>query len=204
MKKRFKILFRIMVLTVICGTSFVIYQAISILKWGEEASPKQADAIIVLGAGVWETGPSPALMGRIRLAAKLYQDGYANNLILSGGVGQHPPSEAEAMYTELLQLGVPKEAMYLEDQATNTLENITYSKRVMDENSWQTAILVTDVFHYKRASFIARKIGLEVTGATVKDGVLYQNQALKFRFTLREVFAWYWYRLKLLFSASAL
>lgn len=174
----------------------LIYQYFSILKWGEEATPTSSDTIIVLGAGVWEHGPSPALQGRIRLAAELYHAGYADHLILSGGLGAFPPAEAEVMFQELLKLGVPEQAMLLEDQATNTTENISYSTRIMQQNDWDTAIIVTDVFHYKRAHYVAKKHDLHISGATVKDSVLYRNQALKFRYTLREVVAWYWYLLK--------
>jgi uncharacterized SAM-binding protein YcdF (DUF218 family) len=204
MKKRIKSAVVLLFFILIGGISLGVYQYHSILSWGEQAAPERADVIIVLGAGVWESGPSPALMGRIRLAARLFHEGYAVHLILSGGMGQHPPSEAEAMYHELLRRNVPEEALYLEDQATNTLENIVYSQRLMAENDWQSAIIVTDVFHYKRAHYVADKQGMQISGATVKDGILYQNEALKFRFTLREVLAWYWYRLRLSLPTPAL
>src|SRR5574342_604073 len=60
--------------------------------------PRKADAIIVLGSAVWNGGrASPSLAMRIERAIELYRSGYAPYLILCGGLGNNPPSEAQVM-----------------------------------------------------------------------------------------------------------
>ena len=179
-------IFLILILVLLSG---VAYQYYSILHVGEHAEPQPADVIIVLGAAVWPQGPSPALQARVYYATQLYHGGYADKLILSGGLGENPPTEAEAMAIAAMALDVRPGALYLEKAARNTLENLTLSKEIMDENNWATAIIVTDVFHIKRALLTAEALGLKAYGAPAKNSILYRNRNLKIRYTIREVLA---------------
>lgn len=167
------------------------YQYISISRVGGAAQPQQADVIIVLGAAVWAEGPSPALEARVNHAAHLYKEGFADNLILTGGLGVHPPTEARVMKEVLKDLGVEREALYLEERAKNTLENIKYSKGIMDRQDWESALIVTDFFHIKRALLIAEDLGIEEAhGAPAQNSPLYQNPELRLLYTSREVLAY--------------
>ncbi len=184
--KKIAVVFLIL-LVVLAG--WFTYQYYSILQVGEQTEPQPADVIIVLGAAVWPQGPSPALQARIYYATQLYHEGYADKLILSGGLGENPPTEAEAMAVVATVLDVKADAMYLEKEARNTRENLAFSKEIMEENNWETAIIVTDVFHIKRALLIAEALGLEAYGAPAKNSVLYRNRSLRIRYTVREVLA---------------
>ncbi|MFA9558292.1 YdcF family protein [Evansella sp. AB-rgal1] len=168
---------------------YIVYQYNSILKVGKTVEPTPADVIIVLGAGVWENGPSPALKARLDRALEVYDEGLAKNFILTGGLGTFPPTEAEAMKEYLLNFGVPEEHMFLESLATNTEENLNNSKEIMDEEGWESAIIVTDVFHIKRALTIAEDLSIDASGATAMESVLYRNRSLRTSYTLREVAA---------------
>ena len=183
-----KIAVVLLILLVVLAGWFT-YQYYSILQVGEQTEPQPADVIIVLGAAVWPQGPSPALQARIYYATQLYHEGYAGKLILSGGLGENPPTEAEAMAVVATVLDVKADAMYLEKEARNTRENLAFSKEIMEENNWETAIIVTDVFHIKRALLIAEALGLEAYGAPAKNSVLYRNRSLRIRYTVREVLA---------------
>lgn len=187
MKKKLALLFIIFLLT-LAGWSVYQYKSITLI--GETSEPVPADVIIIMGAAVWEQEtPSPALQARIDHAAKLHKEGYAGNLILSGGLGTNPPSEAEAMQVALLRQGVDGSILYLEREATNSLENLKYSRDIMTEYGFETAIVVTDPFHMKRALLIARDLGLEATGAPARNSILYRSKSLKARYTVREVLA---------------
>jgi uncharacterized SAM-binding protein YcdF (DUF218 family) len=176
-------------LILIIGLAWGSFQYWEITKTGEEASPEPADVIIVLGAAVWPHGPSPALQARLTHAVFLYREGYAENIILSGGLGTHPPTEAEAMQAVMLGMGVPGDALYLEKRSVNTLENLTFSREIMQSNGWQKAIIVSDPFHIKRALLVARDLGIDATGGAAKNSVLYRNRDLRVSHTLREVLA---------------
>ncbi|WP_202081021.1 YdcF family protein [Caldalkalibacillus salinus] len=182
-------------LLIIVITLVIVVQYQDILRTGEEASPVKTDVILVLGAGVWEGGPSPALVSRTQHAAELYKQGFAPYIIVSGGLGEHPPTEAEAMQNILVEHDVPREAIILEDRAKNTAQNLAYSYELMEENEWSSVLIVTDVFHVKRAKLVAQDLPVEVHASGVKESILYQNSALRVRYTLREVLALNWYRI---------
>ena len=69
---------------------------VQIDRFGQIHRAQRADVIVVLGARVWPSGrPSDALARRTLHAVKLYQEGLAAAIICSGGLGTHPPTEAQ-------------------------------------------------------------------------------------------------------------
>ncbi len=73
------------------------------------------------------------------------------------------------------------------------MENLMYSKQIMSEQGFKTAVIVTDPFHIKRALLIAEDIGITAFGAPTKNSPLYTNEDLRIRYTIREVFAITWF-----------
>jgi len=72
----------------------------------------KADVIIVLGAAVWAGGvPSPALRRRALHAVELFQQGLSDVLIVSGGIGKNPPSEARIMRRLAVQQGISEKKL---------------------------------------------------------------------------------------------
>lgn len=187
--KKFKRFFLVLLAIILIVTGWFIYQYRSVLNVAENTKPQKADVILVLGAAVWENGPSPALKARIEHARMLYREGYAPYIILSGGQGKYGPSEAEVMAHTLIEQGISEDVLYLEKQSTNTFENIKFSKEIMDEHGFKTALIVTDSFHLKRSILLAKDHDIIPFGAPVTDSVLNNNKSLKFYYTLREVLA---------------
>lgn len=107
------------------------------------------DAIVVAGCRVDPDGlPSPALEWRVRLAVELWRAGDAPMIVFTGGLGTYPPSEAEASATLAESLGVPREAMVLEDRSTSTAEN---ASRAAERLRVERIVVVTDAYHVFRA-----------------------------------------------------
>lgn len=102
---------------------------------GAASSDEQnLDYVIVLGAKVKEEGISKSLKARLDKAIEYSQDNPGTVLILSGGQGpDEPVSEAKAMFEYLSYNGVPKDKMVLETFSTSTVENIAYSKVLIDK-----------------------------------------------------------------------
>jgi vancomycin permeability regulator SanA len=66
-----------------------------------------AGVVVVLGTKVLSGGrPSGTLQARTRHAARLYARGEVAIMIPTGGIGKHPPSEAEVMAKILREEGV--------------------------------------------------------------------------------------------------
>ena len=79
------------------------------------------DAAIVLGASVGPDGrPSPALLRRVARGVALYHAGQAGRLLMSGGVGRHPPAEADVMRDLAVQAGVPAACVLTELRSRTT------------------------------------------------------------------------------------
>lgn len=126
-----------------------------------------SDVIIVLGCPSYEGNIisdtfSACVRARAHHAADLYHQGMAAHIIPTGGMTGPPPTEAAAMAQVMQVDGVPVSAIILEEQARNTPGNIIFSREIMQEHGWTTAILVTDPHHIKRASVIARDGGLNI------------------------------------------
>lgn len=144
---------------------------------------------IVLGAAVWPDGqPSPALRRRAERAAALYRDGGIAGIVASGGLGVHPPSEAEAIRDVVTALGVPKEAVLLENRSHNTRENLSFSRALLPKGA--QVVIVSDAWHLPRARLIARRLGLRASG--VAAGFHGSRPMRVARLMLREVAALGW------------
>ena len=118
--------------------------------------------LIVLGARVYESGPSRMLMYRLDKAAE-YMNEYPQAVcIVSGGQGDDEPfTEASAMARYLIARGISPERIIEEDKSTSTNENIRLSSQLIPLDS-TGVIIVTNDFHQFRASVYARNNGLEV------------------------------------------
>lgn len=185
---RRRLLFVVLAIFMVAG-GWVGWAYASITAAGWYQADVRCDVIIVLGAAVWPDGPSPALRARVDRAVELYNDGRAGALIMSGGLGRWPPAEAEVMAATAVSRGVPESVIALEPDSTNTVENLSYSRDIMRECGWETAFLVSDPFHMKRALIIARDVGVEAYPAPAVDSVLWQNDELRRYYTWREVAA---------------
>ena len=73
-------------LAVIFG--YCVLTAVSIISFSEKDETRPADAAIVLGASVYDNSPSPVFCERINHAVDLYNDGYVETIIMTGGVGE--------------------------------------------------------------------------------------------------------------------
>ncbi|WEV76213.1 YdcF family protein [Bifidobacterium sp. ESL0800] len=104
---------------------------------------RKYDYIIILGAGLQGTKPTPLLRGRIDKAVDLWNRQDRHGLfVVSGGQGADEEiSEAEAMKRYLVEVrGVPATAIIKEDRSTTTLENLRNCKAIMDQRDGVSGI----------------------------------------------------------------
>ncbi len=161
-----------------------------ILDFARVEATVPADAILILGASVWPgERPSPILLSRVEAGVTLYKQGYAPRIIVSGGLGKFPPSEAEVMRRVAVSMGVPPDDILVEDQSHSTMTNIRNSARIMAAHGWRSVLLVTDPYHEFRACRGAADTGLEVHPAPATDSPGWTIPRLRAYYTIREVFA---------------
>lgn len=119
---------------------------------------KTVDYYIVLGADLVNNNVTPILARRIDEAITHYQMNPSSKLIMSGGKGDHDRlSESEAMKNYAIEQGVPETDIILENQATDTIDNVIFSKKLMEKEAHFA--LVTSDYHIFRATLIAKEDG---------------------------------------------
>ena len=134
----------------------------------------QAEAIVVLG-GATRSSEAPRIMpdmsdrgDRLLYAVKLYKDGAAPLILLTGGRIQWfggGSSEAESMATIMEIMGIPRDVILLESRSLNTHENAVYTKEILKRRNINKILLVTSATHMPRSLAIFRKQGINAIPA---------------------------------------
>ncbi|MEM6954809.1 MAG: YdcF family protein [Myxococcota bacterium] len=156
--------------------------ALGLDRYGQRAVSGHYDAIVVAGCRVMASGrPSPALAQRVRRAVALYEEGRAETLGCTGGVGDHPPSEASAAADFAEELGVPRHAMVLEERSTSTDENARFAHEAIGDGR---VLVVTSAYHVFRCERVFGRYFDAVDGAGALEAF-----SPRTRGALREVFA---------------
>lgn len=137
--------------------------AVGLDAYGQRRSEGRFDAIVVAGCRVEPDGrPSLALQRRTRAAVSLWRQGAAPRLVFTGGVGTFPPSEARAAGDYALSLGVPADALVLEERSTSTEENARFAADLLGSSA--RVIVVTDTYHIFRAERVFGRFFAEASG----------------------------------------
>lgn len=150
---------------------------------------RKYDYIIIHGAGLDGTRPTPLLAGRIDKALELWNKQHQQGkFVASGGQGaDEVVSEAQAMRDYLLEKGVPADAILMEDKSTTTWENLKNSIAVIRADratsggtdaasddvtasdsagacgNFTTAVVSSD-FHVFRCAEYAHNLGIKADG----------------------------------------
>lgn len=130
------------------------------------------NTVIVLGCAVYGEKPSSMLNARIEAAYEYLAENPGSIAVLAGGQGSDEDiSEAQCMFNILTGLGIDVDRLILEDKSTDTNENISFSKKLIEQNGLSRSVaIVTSDFHLKRAMMIAKKNGLSAAGISAESG----------------------------------
>ena len=127
-----------------------------------DMSAIQADAVVILGAGVNGTQPSLSLWTRLEAALDYLEENPDIPVVLTGGQGYGEEiTEAQCMYHYLTARGIDPRRLILEEAATNTAENFAFSRPLLEEAGINPAedlvAVVTNDFHIYRAGLLAAR-----------------------------------------------
>jgi uncharacterized SAM-binding protein YcdF (DUF218 family) len=167
----------IALLIILVSSNFWVSQALMKSLERQNLPPSvmpSAEAIVVLGGGI-SSAAYPRSMpevneagDRVLYGAKLYRDGKAPIVIVSGGrigwLGGGLP-ESTDMGTLLAMMGVPDSAIIEEPNSLNTYENAVNVQKILDQKGIKEVLLVTSAFHMPRARLIFEKLGMKVIPA---------------------------------------
>ncbi|MBW7944496.1 YdcF family protein [Patescibacteria group bacterium] len=117
---------------------------------------RKAECMIVLGNDDLRTA---------EYAAELFLKGYAEFVVATGQAGRHsshflPCSEAEKFAEVMIEKGVDRDKILLENQALNTGENITFTKQLLEQRLKVPAsfLVVTKPYMERRALATFEKV----------------------------------------------
>jgi uncharacterized SAM-binding protein YcdF (DUF218 family) len=140
--------------------------ALQIARYAGEPAPARVDAVIVLGAAVWQNRPSPVFEERIKHGIQLIRNRAADYLILTGGIGSGDThAESAVAHQYALKAGVPAQHMLTEAVSTVTAENLAQACALMKQHGLDNALIVSDPLHMKRAMTLAHDIGITAYAA---------------------------------------
>lgn len=114
-------------------------------------------------------------LGVATFAAELYHQGMFPTVVFTGAnapttVDRFPRGEAVHYREHAIEVGVPADAILVEPNATNTGQNIKYTRALLTEHAVEvaSAILISRPYQQRRAYSTARKLWpeLEVTCAS--------------------------------------
>ena len=136
------------------------------LNAGREWTAEPADCIVVLGAHVWKDGRmSNSLRHRCEAAYEAWKAGLAPAIIVTGGQGPDEPGpEARYMAAWMRERGVPDSALFVDEAALDTTQNMINARAIMEANGMVTAAICTSDYHLCRALWLARDHGIRATG----------------------------------------
>ena len=137
------------------------------------AANEQYDIGIVLGGmtsydRVNKEGHFNQSSDRFIQTALLYKKGHIKKIIASGGqngmFSEDDFMEADFVAKNLMDLGIPAEDIWIENQSKNTIENARFSRQIIDRNGGlkSKAVLITSAFHIPRATLTFEQAGIAV------------------------------------------
>ena len=180
-------------------TIYSLLCAVSIVRYARRDEAAPADCIIVLGAGTNGKTPNAVFRERLNHAVALYQEGYSDIILLTGGYSpgnEHSDAWIAGQY--LMELGIPKAAILLEEKSTITQENLQFAKEIMDSQEYSTAIIVSDPLHMKRSMRMTKDYEIEAYSSPTPT-TRYQTWKSKLPFLARETFFYVGYQIYRIF-----
>src|SRR3954468_10574107 len=145
-------------LIVLCFLYPVTVLGFYFLAPGQNAELNTVDTLIVLGTPTLPDGsPSPEQRERVMEGVREFQKGVSRHIVMTGGPAHNHFVEAHAMALLAIANGVPASAIVEEGQAQDTIQNIYYSEKIMQQNGWHSAEVISSPYHLPRTALILKR-----------------------------------------------
>lgn len=185
--------FLTILLVLLCLIIMVFSVTGVVIMHGATADEGEFQYLLVLGTVVEGTEPSPMLADRIQ-AAYDYLTAHPDTIcIVSGGKGDEVNlSEAQCMFNKLTEMGIDPDRIWMEDQATSTIENFQFSLALIKEKTGvrpEKLGVLSSEFHLFRARMFAQAEGVMPIAIPAKT----TDTATFVQYFLREIpLVWYY------------
>ena len=150
---------------VLAALSVLVLASIVLVIAGLNDRHGQAALIVVPGNTIAPDGtPSPRLQARLDVAVKLFKQGNAPRIFVSGGTGKEGFDEAASMAAYLRRQGVPAAAIIEDNQGWTTGATAVNAAAYLRAQGKDTAIVATQYFHVPRLQLALERQGVTVSG----------------------------------------
>ena len=152
------------------------------LLCADSGTPQRADAIIVLGGGVFDRPPR---------AAELFKAGVASRIIVTGD------GDCDENRRALVARGVSVSAIEVECRSRTTWENAKFTEPLLKAAGAKNVIIVTSWYHSRRALSTFRTA---IPTIAFTSSPSFHSEGVRLRITVSRIYkeyakiAWYWAR----------
>jgi len=155
-----RFILRVVTLLVLAVVVYLLVTMVQVWLVSRRYEPRQAGAIIVMGAAQYNGVPSPDLAARLDEAELLWRQHYATDIMVTGSKQPgdvYTESEASARY--LIAAGIPGRDIF-EAGGSDSWENLSLAAPTLLRHGDDTVLIATDPFHEARSLAIASSLGL--------------------------------------------
>jgi uncharacterized SAM-binding protein YcdF (DUF218 family) len=176
-------------LILLAAVSIYTVALVSVLVVSQQDQRRAVDAIVVLGAAQYNGRPSPVLRARLDHALRLYNEGYAPRIVVTGGVGRgDTTSEAIVGRHYLLARDVVPGDVVVQPQGRSTQASMTAVADWLEAEGLHSVLLVSDPFHMYRLRLEARRTNLEAYTSPTESSPISDNPVVELRYLAAEGF----------------
>ncbi len=155
---------------------------------------ERADIIIVLGAAQYNGTPSPVFQGRLDHGILLFQQGWADRVMVVGGKAPgDSTTEAQAGRDYLVSQGIPAASALAEPVGRTTYESLVGAAHYMKQHGMKSAFLVSDPWHNARIKRMASDLGIQGYASATWTSAATSEETRSTGY-LRETLAYLYYR----------
>ena len=186
----FKLLFKFLTFLLVLALAVPTFALARTWYAANNETIRKADAIVVMGAAQLDGRPGEVLEARLKEALRIYEKDYADQVFtLGAGAPGDRFTEAGTSRAWLAREGIPWRAMTAVKIGRDTYTSIEALASNIDEQRFNSIIIVTDPYHCLRSTTMARDFGFDPTCSPVRTGIASLDK-VGFRYLVRETGAY--------------
>jgi vancomycin permeability regulator SanA len=179
-------------LAILCGIPLL-----QMAFFGTTDYRRPADVIVVFGARVRLDGTaSLTLANRVITASELYREGFADTIVMTGGIEPIGFDETIVMRDLAVRLRVPSDAIILDARGHNTDASVANTARIFDRNGMHRILAVSQFYHLPRIKLAYARAGVDVWTVPARTSLVPRTWAI----VAREIPAFWLYYVRAVVS----
>jgi vancomycin permeability regulator SanA len=174
-----------------------LFPLLQTLCFGKTDYRRPADVAVVFGARAYANGqPSDALADRVRTACHLYRQGIVRKLLFSGGPGDGPIHETEAMRLMAVSLGVSDSDILMDRAGLNTEQTVVNTTSMVSKMSARRVLAVSHFYHLPRIKMAYQRHGWEVYTVPAREKYFLKQIPYSMAREVAAFWEYYWHPLQ--------